>query len=276
MHCGISRYVKVINEDGASVTTKVAIKQLHYIPITLRLKQLFLCKKMTQQMRWHKEGIRDSEDPDNMSHPTDAKAWHVLDRFNPKVVRDPRSVCLGLSTGGFQPYSSDSTAYSCWPVLVMPYNLPPNKFLKEGFIFLALVIPVPKEPRKQMNIFLCPLMEELWQGVVAYGSHLKCQFNLWATYLWSTHDYLAYGKFAGWCVHGRLNCPVCRDESDAFRLQHGRKVSFFDCHRRFLPLSHGLTSDKESFQKDKNVIKGPLKQKLRADIVKMLGELKES
>jgi hypothetical protein len=37
-HCGRSRYVKVINKYGTSVTTKVAVKQLHYIPITLRLK----------------------------------------------------------------------------------------------------------------------------------------------------------------------------------------------------------------------------------------------
>jgi hypothetical protein len=43
----------------------------------------------------------------------------------------------------------------------MPYNLPPNKYLKEGFIFLALVIPGPKEPKKQMNIFLHLLVEEL-------------------------------------------------------------------------------------------------------------------
>jgi hypothetical protein len=28
MHCGRSRYVKVVNEDGASVTTKVAVKEL--------------------------------------------------------------------------------------------------------------------------------------------------------------------------------------------------------------------------------------------------------
>jgi hypothetical protein len=38
MHCGRSSYVKVINEDGASDTTKVAVKQLHYIPITPRLE----------------------------------------------------------------------------------------------------------------------------------------------------------------------------------------------------------------------------------------------
>jgi hypothetical protein len=36
---------------------------------------------------------------------------------------------------------------------MMPYNLAPNKYLKEGFIFLALVIPGHKEPRKQINIF---------------------------------------------------------------------------------------------------------------------------
>jgi hypothetical protein len=56
-----SRYVKVINKDGASVTTKVVVKQLRYIPITPRLKRLFLCEETVQQMRWHKEGIRDRE-----------------------------------------------------------------------------------------------------------------------------------------------------------------------------------------------------------------------
>jgi hypothetical protein len=75
-----------------------------------------------------------------------------------------------------------------------------NKCLKEGFIFHAPVILGPKELKKQMNIFLRPLMEELkelWQGVDAYDNHLKCRFNLCAAYLWSIHDYLAYGKFVG-------------------------------------------------------------------------------
>jgi hypothetical protein len=160
----------------------------------------------------------------------------------------------------------------------MPSNLPPNKCLNEGFIFLALVILGPKESKKQMNIFLCSLMEglkELWQGVDAYDSHLKCRFNLRVVYLWSIYDYLAYDKFFGWCVHGRLNYLVCMDESDAFR-QHGRKVSFFDCHRRFLPSSHEFRDDKESFHKGKKVRKGPPKRKLEADIMKMLGEVKES
>jgi hypothetical protein len=65
----------MINKDGASVTTKLAVKQLHYMPITPRLKRLFLCEETTQQMRWHKEGICDSKNTDIMSHPADAEAW---------------------------------------------------------------------------------------------------------------------------------------------------------------------------------------------------------
>jgi hypothetical protein len=161
----------------------------------------------------------------------------------------------------------------------MPYNAPPNICLKQGFIFLALVIPDPKEPKKQMNVCMQPLFEELkklWPGVDAYDSHLKCQFNLRADYLWSIHDYLAYGKFADWCVHGRLNCPVCMEDSDAFRLEHGRKVSFFDSHRRFLPSNHPFRSDRRSFLKGKTVRKGSPKRKLGAYITKMLDDLKES
>jgi hypothetical protein len=59
----------------------------------------------------------------------------------------------------------------------MPYNLLSNKCLKQGFIFLALVISGPKELKKQLNIFLCMLMEEmkqLWQGVDASDNHMKC------------------------------------------------------------------------------------------------------
>jgi hypothetical protein len=66
------------------------------------------------------------------------------------------------------------------------------------------------------------------------------------------------------------------DGSDAYRLEHGKKVTFFDCHRRFLPLSHPFRGDRKSFMKDKTVRKGPAKQKLRADITQMLDDLKES
>jgi hypothetical protein len=68
---------------------------------------------MTQQMRWLEEGKRYREDADIMLHPADAEAWHTPDHFDPEFAWDLGSVHLGLSMDGFQPYNSDSTAYSC-------------------------------------------------------------------------------------------------------------------------------------------------------------------
>jgi hypothetical protein len=66
------------------------------------------------------------------------------------------------------------------------------------------------------------------------------------------------------------------DDSDVFRLQHGKKVSFFDCNRRILPLNHSFRNDRHSFLKGQTVRKGPPKQKLGADITEMIDGLKES
>jgi hypothetical protein len=81
--------------------TKVMVKQLRYMPITPRLKRLYLSKETVKQMRCHKEGKYDSKDPNIMSHPADSEAWKALDRFYLEFARDPRSVCLGFWTDGF-------------------------------------------------------------------------------------------------------------------------------------------------------------------------------
>jgi hypothetical protein len=71
IHCSKSRYAVVLDEDGNEVTTKVPIKQLRYMPINPRLKRLFLNQETTKQMRWHKEGDRQGQDPDIMVHPSE-------------------------------------------------------------------------------------------------------------------------------------------------------------------------------------------------------------
>jgi hypothetical protein len=83
-----------------------------------------------------------------MSHPADGEAWKTLDCFDLEFTRDPRSVHLGLLTDDFQPHINDSSPYSCWPVFILPYNLPLDKCLKQGFTFLSLVIPGPKVLKK--------------------------------------------------------------------------------------------------------------------------------
>jgi hypothetical protein len=55
LKCGKSRYVDLVNEDGEKVVTKVAHKQLRYMPLTPRVKRLFLSRKIAMHMRWHKD-----------------------------------------------------------------------------------------------------------------------------------------------------------------------------------------------------------------------------
>jgi hypothetical protein len=104
LKCGKSRFVEVVNEDGENVTTKVAHKQLRYMPLTPRMKQLFLSKKTARHMRWHKEGVHENDQV--IVHPSDSEAWKSLDDFDADCVRDTRNACIGLSTDGFLPYNT--------------------------------------------------------------------------------------------------------------------------------------------------------------------------
>jgi hypothetical protein len=70
---------------------------------------------------------------------------------------------------------------------------------------------------------------------------------------------MAYDIFVGWSIYGRLTCPLCCSNTDCFRLTAGGKISYFDCHRRWLPLKHPFRMQKDSFRKDTIVKKGPPK-----------------
>jgi hypothetical protein len=133
-----------VTQDGEQVMTEVAQKQLRYFPITLCLKQLFISKKIVRHMRWHKEGIRENDGV--LGHPSHSEVWKVLDRFDTYFTSDARNVRFGLATDGFDPFSINSTPYSCWPVFVVPYSLPLSLCMKFEFMFLCLIVPGMEAP----------------------------------------------------------------------------------------------------------------------------------
>jgi hypothetical protein len=65
---------------------KVAHKQLRYMPLTPRMKRLFISKKTARHTRWHKEGVCENDQV--MVHPSDSEAWKALDNFDADFVRD--------------------------------------------------------------------------------------------------------------------------------------------------------------------------------------------
>jgi hypothetical protein len=62
-------------------------------------------------------------------------------------------------------------------------------------------------------------------------------------------------------------------ETSYFRLKFGGKISYFDCHRCFLPLDHEFTLDSDTFKKDNIVLEGSPGRLSGADIAKMLDNL---
>jgi hypothetical protein len=110
-------------------------------------------------MRWHKEGIRENDG--GMGHPSDGEAWKVLDSFDADFASDVRYVRFGLTTDGFDPFSTNFTSYSCWSVFAVLYNLPSSLCMKFKFMFLCLIVHGPEAPGPRINVMLKPLIEEL-------------------------------------------------------------------------------------------------------------------
>ena len=125
--------------------------------------------------------------------------------------------------------------------------------MKQPFMFLTLLIPGPRSPGKEIDVYLRPLIDELqmlWEdGVETYDASREQNFKMRAALMWTISDFPTYGMLSGWSTHGRLSCPYCMERTKAFILNHGRKVSFFDCHRQFLPLDHPYRKQRDKFKR---------------------------
>ncbi|XP_072058194.1 uncharacterized protein [Arachis hypogaea] len=275
--CGHPRF-KPKAGDTVNSSRDVPYSILRYFPITPRLQRLFMSKTTAQYMKWHVDGVRHDESV--ITHPADADAWKQFDATHELFAQEPRNVRLGLCTDGFNPFSGSKTPYSCWPVFVTPYNLPPSMCMRREYIFLSLLIPGPKSPGKRLDVYLRPLIDELkvlWDnGVTTYDAWQKKNFNMKAALLWTISDFPAYGMLSGWSTHGRLSCPICMKNTKSFRLQHGAKPCWFDCHRQYLPAGHAFRRDRYSFKKSTVENSFPPKRMSGVDILNELDKLEEA
>lgn len=81
-----------------------------------------MSSKTSIHMSWHDDGRTKDE---NLRHPADAKAWKSFDARYPDFASNPHNVRLSRSSDCFNPLKLLSTTYSTWPVVLIPYNLPP-------------------------------------------------------------------------------------------------------------------------------------------------------
>ncbi|XP_010451293.2 PREDICTED: uncharacterized protein LOC104733414 [Camelina sativa] len=185
-HCKFCGKPRFKDTEGRN---RIPFSRMWYLPITDRLKRMYQSEKTASAMRWHAE--HDSEDG-VMCHPSDAAEWKNFQYLHPTFAGETRNVYLGLCTDGFNPFGM-SKHHSLWPIILTPYNLPPDMCMNSEYLFLTILNSGPNHPRASLDVFLQPLIDELkelwYNGVEAYDVLLDQNFNLKAALLWTISDF---------------------------------------------------------------------------------------
>ncbi|GJR57414.1 reverse transcriptase domain-containing protein [Tanacetum coccineum] len=90
-----------------------------------------------------------------------------------------------------------------WPVILTTYNLPPWLCMKETSLMLTMLIPDPKSPVKDIDVYLRPLIDDLkdlWalKGVETIDVAIGKTFNMRAMLLWTINDIPTRSSLSGW------------------------------------------------------------------------------
>ncbi|KAL6550570.1 hypothetical protein OROMI_021058 [Orobanche minor] len=233
--CGESRY-----EARRGKGKRVPQRKMWFFPLTERLQRLYMSRKTAEHMTWHVKCKRRS---DPVIHPAGSEQWAHFDEIFPDFASEICNVRLGLCTDGFDPHHGTTTSpHSIWPVFITPYNLPPDLCMRPEFIFMTALIQGPEDPSIHIDVMLRPIVDELkdlWHhGAVTYDSFRKQNFTMRASLFCTINDFPGYAMLSGWSTKGKLGCPCCMQNTDAFYLKNTRKVCWFDEHRKFLPPNH--------------------------------------
>ena len=136
-----------------------------------------------------------------MTHPSHSKAWQYLDRTYLDFTSYPQNIRLRLCSDGFNSINQFSKPYSCWPMVIIAYNLPPEMIMIVPYLFLTCIIPSLDNPQSKIGIYLQSLIDklnELWcQGVLTYDISTKQNFMLRVALMWTIKDFPAYGMLFG-------------------------------------------------------------------------------
>lgn len=176
-HCKESRY----DDHGK------ARQVFRYLPFTSRIRGMFLNEELSEHMTYRSSFEHDGN---NIKDVFDGRHYRELLREHVAIdeveqtychFSNPRDVAVGLLTDGFQVFKRvrGGTA-SCWPLILINFNLPPELRSKLHHVIELGIIPGPKSPI-DLDSFLRPFVDEskrLAAGVDAFDAVSKSIFKL--------------------------------------------------------------------------------------------------
>ena len=120
--CKSSRFLEVDSGDGQKRQLEIPVTILWHLPFIPRIQRLYMTEESMKQMIWHKNGKRYN--PDRMVHASDSEAWTHFDGIHHEKAKEAHNVRVALATDGFNPYGMVAASYTCWPMFVIPLNIP--------------------------------------------------------------------------------------------------------------------------------------------------------
>ncbi|KAA0026268.1 uncharacterized protein E5676_scaffold343G00030 [Cucumis melo var. makuwa] len=123
---GITRLIRVFFEITRLICESEGITRLIEVCV-LWNHYTILCKGNARgrPTRGKKDADKHVETDDVLIHPVDAEGWKHFDFEFPDFASVPRNMRLGLASDEFNPFGPISTSYSMWPIVLLPYKLPP-------------------------------------------------------------------------------------------------------------------------------------------------------
>ncbi|KAL0302129.1 UNVERIFIED_CONTAM: hypothetical protein Scaly_3042400 [Sesamum calycinum] len=107
--CKVARYKPILGRDLCRKKSPYAV--LRCLPLTPCLQRLYSSRTTAEHMIWH---ATHQTEEGSMCHSSDAEAWKYFDRMYPDFVEESHNVW----------HDQYNHTYSCWPVIITPYNLP--------------------------------------------------------------------------------------------------------------------------------------------------------
>jgi hypothetical protein len=206
-HCQTPRY----NAAGAPQNS------FEFMSLIQQLLALFQSPSMSKKLRYRADYETDNEEIGDVF---DTDGYKELCQKNVTVdgkelprkhFQGERDIALGFSADGMCPFKRRK--HSCWPLILINYNLDPKIRTLLGNIICVGVIPGPHSP-KDLGSYLQPLIEELIElarGVDAFDAATGEVFKLFAHLLNIFGDIPAVTKFLDFIGHnGRLPCRFCK------------------------------------------------------------------
>ena len=149
---------------------------------------------------------------EKMSDVYQGQVWSEFQEYNNEpLLAYPYSLGLMMNFDFFQPYKH--VAYSVGVLYLVIMNLPRNVRFKRENVLLIGILPGPREPSKDINAYLNPLVDELlmfFEGVSINIHSSAIEKKIRCVLLCISSDVPAGRKTCGFLGHGaHFGCSKC-------------------------------------------------------------------